>query len=171
MTRWMLAITSLFLLTGCINNASSVIQSENVLPKDFHKISFSPERGYSEFLVMKATDQTTFKELWDFYNFSGEVSNPEFDENGVLFIGTYENTCESVVSSTKSIEGNLTIDIDSEMGSCGEDIAIPRSFIVEWDKDDLNKLNHVVFPEGHEEIKVPFKKLDEIEKELSKKTE
>ncbi|ARI77865.1 hypothetical protein [Halobacillus mangrovi] len=164
--RGIVTIITLFLLSGCMNNASYVLRSENVLPKDFYSISFSPEKGYPEFLVMKATDQTTFKELWNFYNFSGEVSKLDFDKKGVLFIGTYESSCESFVSSVKDIENEIVIDIDTEMGTGGcADIADHRSFIVEWDKRDLKKHNHVVFSEGHEEVKVPFKEIKDINKE------
>ncbi|KHE68836.1 hypothetical protein, partial [Halobacillus sp. BBL2006] len=153
----------LLFLTGCINNASSVLVSENVLPKHFNEIAFSPEEGYAPFLVMKATDQATFNKLWDFYNFDGEAKRLDFDRKGVIFIGIYESSCESVVSNIRSVKDEIRIDIDSEMGSGGcAEIANPRSFIIEWDKNDLKKLSKVTFTEGHDEIKIPFKELAEF---------
>ncbi|MBH0229034.1 hypothetical protein [Halobacillus yeomjeoni] len=163
MKRWLISLLYIVVLMGCTSNDSSVVVSENVLPDEFHEVAYEQERNTRQYLVMKASDSSTLDQLWNYYNFQGEPKEREFEDKGVIFIGTYESSCKVVVSSIKKKETEIHVDLDHEIGSGGcEDIAVPRSFVIEWDKDEVKELSFVVFKEGHDDIRVPVKSLEEI---------
>ncbi|MCA0983588.1 hypothetical protein LCL89_05905 [Halobacillus yeomjeoni] len=164
MKRWLISLLFIVFLMGCTGNDSSVVVTESVLPDEFHEVAYEQERNTRQYLVMKASDSSTLDQLWNYYNFQGKPKEMEFKDKGVIFIGTYESSCKSVVSSIKKKETEIHVDLDQEMSSGGcADIAEPRSFVIEWDKDEVKELSFVVFKEGHDDIRVPVKSLVEME--------
>lgn len=161
--RWVITIGLFMIVSGCVNNDSSVIKSKNASPENFSEIAHQPEGNYQQYLVMRAVDASTFQELVTFYNVDGDVSEPDFNEKGALFIATYESSCESFISKMKIVDRSIHVDIDSEMTSGGcADIAKPRSFIIELDKVDLQETNEVIFKEGHDQWSVPIVELEDL---------
>lgn len=125
-----------FLLIGCNN---SLIHDEQTAGDD--SVYRTVEVAFSE-------DESDV--LLDYFNFEEKHPSVDFEKSSVIFAQTYESTCPKNINRIKfnKREENLIIDTVEKGNTCN-DIAIPRTFVIEVDKEKLEKVEIIKF-EGEE---------------------
>ncbi|MBA2175432.1 hypothetical protein H0266_11050 [Halobacillus locisalis] len=153
----------LSLVAGCSlgTEDAEVIASEKTWPPNFNEVAFKREETpYFRFLVDKAMDQSEFEQIWKSYGFKGERPTVDFEQNGVVFIGVQESgSCPYEIQNIDFASASKTIStsLKSSGGTCTSD-ATPRTFVLEVEKDKLQKVENVLIDQSRVETTVPFEK-------------
>lgn len=132
-----------------------MLKTEKSLPSDFdEKVESGGENPHSRYLVKRATSKKDYIETWNSFNLKSDLSNVDFKNKNVFFIGLYESgSCPYTLGHGKiDIEEQaLNIAISGPKGNCTAD-ASPRTFVIEADKNMSTNLTKAVIVYGKEKI-------------------
>ena len=100
--------------------------------------------------IVVAFSEDEFSGIWNRFRFEKEHPSVDFEESGVIFAQTLENSCPKEIETLAfDKEGkNLVIDTKQKGTTCN-DVGIPRTFVFEVDKEKLENVYIIRF-EGEE---------------------
>ncbi|KAB2332011.1 hypothetical protein [Bacillus mesophilum] len=133
-----------------------LIASEKTLSANVDEIAFKREEPPAfQYLIKAAYNPIDFEQFWNLFDFEKKIPKVDFESKNVMIVGLYESSCPTHIEKIYNEQEMLTITVASKENTCDE-LAAPRTFVIELDKGISESLQEVRIVERDIKTIVPI---------------